>query len=158
MCDQGIELASGYRPAVQRSEDAGLEPAPQHSSVGVLQSLVTILKVGIRRILATFTLPPDHRRIAIVTPLIAGGSLAGILDWRSRLTPSLERQRFPRFHLGARRVDAVQDNGKLGEEEIKAVVKQALEGLVYLHGRGFLHVSMARPWKAVPAIARLNLC
>jgi len=48
----------------------------------------------------------------------------------------------------------VQDNGKLGEEEIKAVVKQALEGLVYLHGRGFLHVSL----ESCSSIARLNLC
>lgn len=71
-------------------------------------------------VLATFTLPPDHSRVAIVTPLIAGGSLAGILEWRSR----------------SRREAA------LTEDETKAVITQVLAGLVYLHANGFLHVSV----------------
>lgn len=30
--------------------------------------------------------------------------------------------------------------GGLGEDEIKAIAKQVLDGLVYLHANGFLHV------------------
>lgn len=72
--------------------------------------------------LATFTLPPDHARVAIVTPLIEGGSLLSILEWRAR-TPKRGRI-------------------ALDEEEVKAVVKQVLEGMAYLHANGFLHVSV----------------
>jgi serine/threonine protein kinase len=76
-------------------------------------------------VLATFTLPPDHSRVAIVTPLIHGGSPAGILDWRAR-TPSKRRA-----------------GHGFDEDEIKAITKQVLEGLAYLHQNGFLHVSCA---------------
>ena len=31
--------------------------------------------------------------------------------------------------------------GSLVEDEIKSVVKQVLEGLIYLHTNGYLHVS-----------------
>ena len=48
---------------------------------------------------------------------------------------------FPTFSLGAKSKVENEETGILEEEEIKAVVKQALDGLVYLHGRGFLHVS-----------------
>lgn len=96
------------------------------------------------RILSAFTLPPDHHRIAIVTPLISGGSLAGILDWRSRLASTPKpTHRFPRFGQNKRSEEneGIGSKGKLEEEEIKAVIKQVLDGLVYLHERGFLHVS-----------------
>lgn len=104
------------------------------------------------RVLATFTLPPDHRRIAIVTPLISGGSLLGILEWRSRLaSPSIFGRRsslpFPSFNFPSQRKKEetlVERSGCLTEEEVKAVVKQVLEGLVYLHNRGYLHVSYFR--------------
>ncbi|ORY29657.1 kinase-like domain-containing protein [Naematelia encephala] len=92
------------------------------------------------RILATFTLPPDHKRVAIVTPLIPGGSLAGILEWRRRLsgTPKLGHfgglRKFGRKH----EVDAEENKG-LTEEEVKAIVRQVVEGLEYLHAEGFLH-------------------
>ena len=98
------------------------------------------------RILATFTLPPDHHRIALVTPLVSGGSLSGILEWRTRLsvTPKTHRN-FPRFNIGKKNedLDDEAEIGKLDEEEIKAVTKQVLEGLAYLHHRGFLHVSLS---------------
>ncbi|EJT47946.1 hypothetical protein A1Q1_03181 [Trichosporon asahii var. asahii CBS 2479] len=74
---------------------------------------------NVLRVLATFTLPPDHARVAIVTPLIEGGSLLSILEWRAR-TPKRGRI-------------------ALDEEEVKAVVKQVLEGMAYLHANGFLH-------------------
>lgn len=97
-----------------------------------------------RSILAAFTLPPDYRRVALVTPLIHGGSLAGILDWRSRLadTPK-HRARFPLPHLKREHDSPTLPRGVLSEEEIKAVVKQVLEGLRYLHERGYIHVSDA---------------
>lgn len=74
--------------------------------------------------LATFTLPPDHARVAIVTPLIDGGSLAGILDYRACSPSKCRSPGTPGFN----------------EDEIKAVIKQVLDGLVYLHANGFLHV------------------
>jgi len=96
-------------------------------------------------ILATFTLPPDYRRIALVTPLVAGGSLAGILDWRSRLATSPQHHHLPRFGIRKKHdEEAEPPTGSLEEEEIKAVVKQVLEGLAYLHARGFIHVSAGR--------------
>ncbi|CAK9786559.1 kinase-like protein [Cutaneotrichosporon oleaginosum] len=78
---------------------------------------------NVLRVLATFTLPPDHARVAIVTPLIHGGSLAGILDWRA-CTPSKRR---PAGSHG------------FNEDEVKAITKQVLDGLTYLHQNGFLH-------------------
>lgn len=33
------------------------------------------------------------------------------------------------------------EKGSLNEEEVKAVVKQVLNGLAYLHDSGYLHVS-----------------
>ncbi|WVF67916.1 hypothetical protein IAT40_002678 [Kwoniella sp. CBS 6097] len=101
---------------------------------------------NVLRILSTFTLPPDHARIAIVTPLISGGSLAGLMDWRSRLTTTPKTHHFPVFRVGHRRKDDGEDGygdesnkGRLDEEEIKCVVRQVLEGLMYLHTNGFLH-------------------
>ncbi|RXK40661.1 STE/STE20/FRAY protein kinase [Tremella mesenterica] len=88
---------------------------------------------NVLRILAAFTLPPDHRRIAIVTPLITGGSLAGILSWRGRSTRTT-RGGF--LHLG-KKEDVVE--GNMGEEEVKATVKQVIDGLIYLHEQGYLH-------------------
>lgn len=82
--------------------------------------------------LATFTLPPDHSRVAIVTPLIGGGSLASILEWRSTARPSRKRRK------------SNVNGSALAEDEVKAVVRQILEGLVYLHANGFLHVSCTR--------------
>ncbi|OCF45662.1 STE/STE20/FRAY protein kinase [Kwoniella heveanensis CBS 569] len=101
---------------------------------------------NVLRILSTFTLPPDHARIAIVTPLIPGGSLAGLMDWRSRLITTPKTHHFPVFRLAHRKRDDEEDEygsgssqGRLQEEEIKCVVKQVLEGLSYLHANGFLH-------------------
>ena len=95
----------------------------------------------ILRILATFTLPPDHRRIALVTPLVAGGSLAGVLDWRSRLATTPKHHHASRFGLRRRHDEEYEaPKGTLAEEEIKAIVKQVLDGLVYLHAGGFIHV------------------
>jgi serine/threonine protein kinase len=94
-------------------------------------------------VLATFTLPPDHHRIAIVTPLISGGSLAGILQWRSKLAAEPSHSGLGRFRFGRKAEVEDEPVGRLDEEEIKAVVKQVLEGLGYLHQRGFLHVRRA---------------
>jgi serine/threonine protein kinase len=104
-------------------------------------------------ILAAFTLPADHRRIAFVTPLIHGGSLAGLLDWRSRLADTPKHAHDSKFHLPrlhARTHERDQGvkilpRGVLSEEEIKAVVRQVLEGLRYLHERGYIHVSALLP-------------
>ncbi|WVQ95479.1 hypothetical protein IAU59_002576 [Kwoniella sp. CBS 9459] len=101
---------------------------------------------NVLRILSTFTLPPDHARIAIVTPLISGGSLAGLMDWRSRLITTPKTHHFPVFRLSHRKKEDEDDDlggadvkGNLDEEEIKCVVKQVLGGLTYLHANGFLH-------------------
>ncbi|GMK54422.1 hypothetical protein CspeluHIS016_0110080 [Cutaneotrichosporon spelunceum] len=97
------------------------------SDLGLLSKEARLLSLcrhpNVLRVLATFTLPPDHARVAIVTPLIHGGSLAGILDWRAG-TPSKRRR------AGANGFD---------EDEIKAIAKQVLDGLGYLHQNGFLH-------------------
>ncbi|BEI79602.1 hypothetical protein CcaverHIS002_0101310 [Cutaneotrichosporon cavernicola] len=97
------------------------------SDLGLLSKEARLLSLcrhpNVLRVLATFTLPPDHARVAIVTPLIHGGSLAGILDWRA-CTPSKRRP------AGAHGFD---------EDEIKAITKQVLDGLAYLHQNGFLH-------------------
>lgn len=114
-------------------------PAFQRAAVsGTSGSLATCLAfvpnqlTPYSSVLATFTLPPDHARVAIVTPLVPGGSLAGILEWRNRHPP--------RRAAG----NALQGlaNG-LSEDETRAVIKQVLDGLVYLHANGFLHVSGA---------------
>jgi serine/threonine protein kinase len=81
-------------------------------------------------VIATFTLPPDHSRVAIVTPLIEGGSLLGVLEWRAGSPPTRRSRR-----------DGDTPIGALSEDEVKAVVRQVLEGLAYLHNHGFLHVS-----------------
>ncbi|KAK4687707.1 hypothetical protein P7C73_g2412, partial [Tremellales sp. Uapishka_1] len=94
--------------------------------------VLSLLWSLVSRILAAFTLPPDHSRIAIVTPFISGGSLAGIIAWRSGLASTPRGNRF--FGHGKTK----EDRG-LEEEEIKAVAKQVVEGLVYMHARGFLH-------------------
>lgn len=84
-----------------------------------------------------------------MTPLVAGGSLAGILDWRRRLSDTPKQShRFSRLHLGGRAHDdgdGSEPAGNLEEDEIKAVTKQVLEGLHYLHDNGYLHVSAAPP-------------
>jgi serine/threonine protein kinase len=108
-------------------------------------SLVPTRSFRTHRVLATFTLPPDHHRIAIVTPLVSGGSLSGILNWRSRLA-DVPNHRHGRFRFGRKKseeefAEGGTGLGRLDEEEIKGVMKQVLEGLVYLHERGFLHVS-----------------
>lgn len=94
-------------------------------------------------------MPPDHRRIAFVTPLVRGGSLSGVLDWRSRLADTPKHAHTARFQLPRLHSQNQDENdgspalprGVLSEEEIKAVVKQVLDGLQYLHERGYIHVS-----------------
>lgn len=74
-----------------------------------------------------------------MTPLISGGSLAGILDWRSRLSFPERNRQHHRFGIANPQED-VNGQGHLNEDEIKAVIKQTLEGLSYLHERNFVHV------------------
>jgi serine/threonine-protein kinase OSR1/STK39 len=83
-------------------------------------------------ILATYTVPPHHDRVALVTPLISGGSLAGVLDFRES-SPASERRRGKRSEEPIRGLD---------EEEIKCVTRQVIDGLAYLHEQGFLHVGI----------------
>ncbi|ORX41094.1 kinase-like domain-containing protein [Kockovaella imperatae] len=123
-----IKVSSMYPDAGQMFKESRLLGLSRHPNV--------------LRILATFTLPPDHRRIAIVTPLVDGGSLSGILEWRTRLcTTSKAHRRLGRFGMGGMQNGEAdeQSQGSLDEEEIKAVVKQVLAGLNYLHRNGFLH-------------------
>lgn len=87
------------------------------------------------RVLATFTLPPDHTRVAIVTPLIEGGSLAGVLEWRR----------------GNSAASGTSRSTALDEDETKAVIRQVIDGLVYLHANGFLHVRVHSVWTCVPS-------
>ena len=47
--------------------------------------------------------------------------------------------------------EEVEECGRLDEEEIKAVTKQVLDGLCYLHVHGFLHVSHMRSSTLSPA-------
>ena len=75
-----------------------------------------------------------------MTPFIAGGSLAGILNWRARLAVTPGPSRSFRLNLGRKKEESEDSTGSLAEEEIKAVVKQVLAGLVYLHDRGYIHV------------------
>jgi serine/threonine-protein kinase OSR1/STK39 len=70
------------------------------------------------------------------------------LNWRSRLADVPNHRH--RFRFGRKKsedevAEAGTGLGRLDEEEIKGVMKQVLEGLVYLHERGFLHVSEAKP-------------
>jgi serine/threonine-protein kinase OSR1/STK39 len=132
-----------------------IKVSSSHPDVELLAKEIKLLSLSrhrnVLRILATFALPPDHARVAIVTPYISGGSLRGILDWRSRLSSLAEddQKSFSLSGLVFRRTSAAAANansndqrrGKLSEEEAKAVVKQVTEGLAYLHDRGFLHVS-----------------
>ncbi|GFZ48195.1 hypothetical protein JCM24511_05943 [Saitozyma sp. JCM 24511] len=123
-----IKVSSSYPEVDQMWREARLLGLSRHPNV--------------LRVLATFTLPPDHHRIAIVTPLVSGGSLSGILNWRSRLADVPNHRH--RFRFGRKKsedevAEAGTGLGRLDEEEIKGVMKQVLEGLVYLHERGFLH-------------------
>ncbi|WVQ85839.1 hypothetical protein IAT38_008007 [Cryptococcus sp. DSM 104549] len=122
-----------------------IKVSSSHPDVELLFKEIRLLALcrhpNVLRILATFTLPPDNQRIALVTPLVAGGSLAGILDWRARLASTPKTQHF--FRVGHRKKhddeDETTGRGGLEEEEVKAVAKQVLEGLRYLHENGFLH-------------------
>lgn len=62
---------------------------------------------------------------------MAGGSLAGILDYRGS---SME--------LKSKRKGKGSETlfGGLDEDEIKCVTRQVVNGLAYLHEQGFLHV------------------
>ncbi|RSH85197.1 hypothetical protein EHS25_005004 [Saitozyma podzolica] len=123
-----IKVSSSYPEVDQMWREARLLGLSRHPNV--------------LRVLATFTLPPDHHRIAIVTPLVSGGSLSGILNWRSRLADvpnHRHRFRFGRKKSEDESAECETGLGRLDEEEIKGVMKQVLEGLVYLHERGFLH-------------------
>ncbi|KIR30724.1 STE/STE20/FRAY protein kinase [Cryptococcus deuterogattii 99/473] len=106
---------------------------------GALEPGTSSHSQGVRPILATFTLPPDYQRIALVTPLISGGSLAGILDWRSRLATTPKTNHTFKFGIGHKRKEEEDGHTGLEEEEIKAITKQVLEGLKYLHERGYIH-------------------
>ncbi|WVR08610.1 hypothetical protein IAU60_005665 [Kwoniella sp. DSM 27419] len=134
--------------SAKTERDCAVKVSSSHPDVDLLFKETRLLTLcrhpNVLRILSTFTLPPDHTRIAIVTPLIPGGSLAGILDWRSRLITTPKSTHFPSFRLGHRKkeeeeLDQGKAKGKLDEEEVKAVVKLVLDGLVYLHENGFLH-------------------
>ncbi|WWC98691.1 hypothetical protein V866_005584 [Kwoniella sp. B9012] len=128
-----------------------IKVSTSHPDVELLSKEIKMLGLcrhpNVLRILSTFTLPPDHHRICLVTPFIPGGSLSGILSWRSRLITTPKTHHFPSFRLGHRKSkhhDEDDDNdeeekGRLDEEEIKCVTKQVLEGLGYLHTNGFLH-------------------
>lgn len=135
-----IKISSSHPEVLQLWREARLLSLSRHPNV--------------LRILAAFTLPPDHQRIAIVTPLILGGSLAGILDWRAGLASNLDEKPSLGSRLGSKRVETHEEVGKLEEEEIKAVSKQVVEGLAYLHRRGFLHV---RPPGNVNKEAKIKL-
>nr|XP_018259722.1 STE/STE20/FRAY protein kinase [Kwoniella dejecticola CBS 10117]OBR81880.1 STE/STE20/FRAY protein kinase [Kwoniella dejecticola CBS 10117] len=126
-----------------------IKVSTSHPDVELLNREIKLLGLckhpNVLRILSTFTLPPDHHRICLVTPLIPGGSLAGIMNWRSRLSTSPRNHRLG-FRLGRTKrregedVDEeVDQNGRLNEEEVKSVTKQVLDGLGYLHQNGFLH-------------------
>ncbi|KAK6906736.1 hypothetical protein I203_100723 [Kwoniella mangroviensis CBS 8507] len=130
-----------------------IKVSTSHPDVDLLSKEIKMLGLcrhpNVLRILSTFTLPPDHHRICLVTPFIPGGSLSGILSWRSRLITTPKTHHFPSFRLGHRKSKHHDDNdnddndeedkGRLDEEEIKCVTKQVLEGLGYLHTNGFLH-------------------
>nr|XP_019008065.1 STE/STE20/FRAY protein kinase [Kwoniella pini CBS 10737]OCF46846.1 STE/STE20/FRAY protein kinase [Kwoniella pini CBS 10737] len=124
-----------------------IKVSSSHPDVELLSKEIRLLGLcrhpNVLRILSTFTLPPDHQRICLVTPLIPGGSLAGILKWRSRLVTSPKHHRLP-FRRGPKKRQDAEDEGneqkgRLDEEEIKCIAKQVLDGLGYLHQNGFLH-------------------
>ncbi|KAL7422323.1 hypothetical protein Q5752_002969 [Cryptotrichosporon argae] len=115
-----IKASTTYPDVEQLSREARLLGLCRHPNV--------------LRVLATFVLPPDHARVAIVTPLIAGGSLAGILDWRARSAAGPAKR-----HFGRGRQRGVTGVKGLSEDETKAVARQVLDGLAYLHENGFLH-------------------
>lgn len=124
---QSLELSLTFGPAFQRESDAEFEQTSQCPTVS------PSLTWPDGRILATYTVPPHHDRVALVTPLISGGSLAGVLDFRES-SPASDRKR------GKRSEEPV---GGLEEDEIKCVTRQVVDGLAYLHEQGFLHVRMA---------------
>ncbi|WRT70607.1 uncharacterized protein IL334_007605 [Kwoniella shivajii] len=106
-----------------------IKVSTSHPDVESLSREIRLLSLckhpNVLRILSTFTLPPDHVRICLITPN--------------------DPRRFI-GRLGNRRRDEEDDadvdeadKGRLEEEEIKAVTKQVLEGLGYLHQNGFLH-------------------
>lgn len=83
------------------------------------------------RLLAAFT---DGERVAIVAPLVSQGSLADVLKRNGRL------------------------NG-ITEQEAKAVVKQVLEGLSYLHRSGVIHASLGHGRELTSsATSKLQTC
>ncbi|WWC92176.1 uncharacterized protein L201_007130 [Kwoniella dendrophila CBS 6074] len=145
-----ITVPSAIENGHEKERICAIKVSTSHPDVELLGREIKMLSLcrhpNVLRILATFTLPPDNHRICLVTPFIPGGSLAGILSWRSRLNTTPKTHHFPSFRIGNRKrkdddddLDEDSNKGRLDEEEIKCVTKQVLEGLGYLHQNGFLH-------------------
>jgi serine/threonine-protein kinase OSR1/STK39 len=94
------------------------------------------------RIYSAFTVPPEHSEVAIVTPLVSGGSLLSLMAWRKSLPADEVPNGLFRSMSGRGRPtqDLSLSRGRLTEEEIKATLKQVVCGLGYLHGQGIIHV------------------
>lgn len=103
-------------------------------------------KTDTARIYSAFTVPPEHSQVAIVTPLIAGGSLLSLMAWRKSLSSDVATSGLFRSMSGrGRQTQNISlSRGRLTEEEVRVVLKQVLCGLGYLHSQGIIHVSTVR--------------